>query len=147
MLMMIGVAITNPSEEIEGEKPIAFFTIYFDTAKAELKYKAYKTLHKAAQVIKSYPEAKIILEGHADSRPICTPKFPSNMELSMARSKAVLDYFVKRKNIPKERFKTFNYGETKPIATNETSEGQSLNRRVEIILLDLTEIKDNLIIH
>jgi chemotaxis protein MotB len=144
---MVGVAIASPSEEIEGEKPIAFFTVYFDTAKAELKYKAYKTLYKAAQIIKLYPKAKIILEGHADSRPICTPEFPSNMELSRARSKSVLDYFVKRKNIPKERFKIFNYGETKPIATNDTSEGQSLNRRVEIILLNLTEIKDNLIIY
>lgn len=77
----------------------------------------------------------VAIEGHTDNVPIRTNQYPSNWELSAARSMTVLKHMVNANDslIP-ERFSSTGYGEYKPIAENTTSEGRKTNRRVEILV-------------
>lgn len=94
-------------------------------------------LKKIAKFLKTYPNYKVTIEGHTDNIPIgplLKKKYKDNMELSLARAKVVRDYFVKVEGLPKRMFEVKGYGDTRPIASNATEEGRSLNRRVEIII-------------
>lgn len=76
----------------------------------------------------------IVIEGHTDSRPISTSRYPSNWELSTARATAVLR-FLAGVGIDPGRLSAMGYGDTHPVADNATAEGQAKNRRVEIVIL------------
>jgi chemotaxis protein MotB len=75
------------------------------------------------------------LEGHTDSIPIHTPRFRSNWELSAARSIAVMELLRERYNVPAGRMSVAGYAENAPADTNETAEGRSRNRRVDLVVL------------
>ena len=77
----------------------------------------------------------IQIEGHTDSRPISNGRYPSNWELSTSRATNVLRYFVDVEGFPANRISASGYGDTKPLASNDTAEGQSKNRRVELVVL------------
>ncbi|RUM28393.1 MAG: flagellar motor protein MotB [Aquifex sp.] len=76
----------------------------------------------------------INIEGHTDNRPIHTPKFPSNWELSIARAISVLQVFEKECGYPSDKLSIFGYADTRPIASNDTPEGRRKNRRVEFCI-------------
>jgi len=73
----------------------------------------------------------VIVSGHADSRPIMTPSFPSNWELSAARAAGVARLLVHSGQEP-ESIRVQSFGEYRPVADNETVEGRARNRRVEL---------------
>lgn len=79
---------------------------------------------------------QIVVEGHTDDRPISTMRFPSNWELSTARSASVVRHFLDQTGaLPAGRYMSVGKGEFHPVTTNETEEGRSQNRRVEIFFL------------
>ena len=78
----------------------------------------------------------IEVEGHTDNRPISTNRFPSNWDLSTARANEVIRYLVEEHGIQPERFTSVGYGEYRPIASNDTREGRSKNRRVVMMILN-----------
>ncbi len=78
-------------------------------------------------------EAEIAIEGHTDSLPISTLRFPSNWELSAARAARVLRYLAAR-GIDTGRMRAVGYADTRPVAGNDTPEGRAANRRVTIRL-------------
>ncbi len=108
--------------------------LLFDLAEDKLKPEARVTLNKVAHVIKKYPDRKVSVEGHTCNLPIHTARFPNNQVLSEERAKSVLGYFVEELKFSSGRFTTKGFGDTKPIAPNDTEEGRRKNRRVEIIL-------------
>ncbi len=108
-------------------------SVFFDTADARIKEEAYPILDQIGQLIKDLPN-EIRIEGHTDSRPINTPQFPSNWELSVMRATSVLRYMANA-GVRSERLCAAGYGPYKPIASNDTEVGMSKNRRVEIIIL------------
>jgi len=73
------------------------------------------------------------IEGHTDDLPIHTDRFPSNWELSTARATEVVHYFTDRRIKP-ERMIACGYGENHPVASNKTTAGKAMNRRVEIVI-------------
>ena len=83
------------------------------------------------------------LEGHTDSQPIHTDRFPSNWELSTARSIAMLKLLAKRCRVPEPRMAVAGYADTMPEDTNETAEGRRHNRRVDIVLLSQVAPKNS----
>lgn len=109
-------------------------SIFFDTADAQIKKEAYPILNMIGQVIKGLPN-NIRIEGHTDIRPISTPQFPSNWELSTMRATNVLRYLLSTTGIGPDRLSAAGYGPHRPIAHNDTEDGMSKNRRVEIIIL------------
>ena len=76
----------------------------------------------------------VAIEGHTDSRPISTSRYPSNWELSTARATSVLRYMLLQGFDP-ARISASGYADTRPMADNDTPEGQAANRRVEIVIV------------
>jgi len=75
------------------------------------------------------------IDGHTDKRPINTPQFPSNWELSAARSIAVAKYFVEQ-GIPAQHLVAAGFGDSRPIDAGDTPEALARNRRIEFKLTD-----------
>jgi chemotaxis protein MotB len=75
------------------------------------------------------------IEGHTDNLPINTRQYPSNWELSAARSTNVLKELVKGFDILPQRLSATAYGEFRPRAPNTTGDNRELNRRVNIVIL------------
>ena len=81
----------------------------------------------------------IIIEGHTDSDPINTTRFPSNWHLSAVRASAVCKIF-EESGIPGSRLKSVGYGQSRPLVKNVDIESKRTNRRVEIFLKPLEEV-------
>jgi chemotaxis protein MotB len=80
----------------------------------------------------------VMVEGHTDSRPITTNRFPSNWELSTARATSVLRYLVEARGFPNSRISAAGYADTHPVDMGDTPESLARNRRVEIVVLGTT---------
>ncbi len=105
-------------------------TILFDSGKYELKPAAADTIAKIGEMIRSYPGARVQVEGHTDS----VGDDPSNRILSEQRASSVVAALKGR--IPAEvKVTGTGYGETSPVATNDTEAGRAKNRRVEILII------------
>ena len=86
--------------------------------------------------ILAYPDHRVIVEGHTDNTPITSSsgkQYVDNMDLSFLRAKAVTRILVEN-GISPGRISIIGYGDTRPIASNETNEGRVKNRRVEVKL-------------
>jgi chemotaxis protein MotB len=77
---------------------------------------------------------QIRVEGHTDSVPIIGGLFPSNWELSTQRAVNVVKFLIAECGMDPAALSAAGYAESKSVATNETTEGRALNRRVNIIL-------------
>lgn len=102
--------------------------IKFDVNKATIKPESMGTINYVVKMMKDHPELKFSVEGHTDS----DGDDASNLKLSENRAKAVMDKLIEM-GIDKSRLSYKGYGESVPVATNETSEGKAQNRRVEFI--------------
>jgi len=108
---------------------------FFPSGGDEIAPAGMKSIEKIASVIRDLPNP-VRLEGHTDSVPIHNQRFPSNWELSAARSIAMLQVLTGQYGIPNNRFAVAGYAEPKPIDTNESEEGRTHNRRVDIVILN-----------
>jgi len=108
--------------------------LLFETEKAELKLKASQLLQILADIIKKEHNVKIEVRGHTDDMPISTYKYPSNWELSTARSVTVLRYFQEECGINPERLSAIGFAQYHPKVENDSPENRAKNRRVEIYL-------------
>nr|WP_295707446.1 OmpA family protein [uncultured Halomonas sp.] len=78
-------------------------------------------------------DGQISVEGHTDSVPISTARFPSNWELSSARAIAVVRH-LERQGFNISRMRAVGYADTQPMEPNATADGRAANRRVELLL-------------
>jgi outer membrane protein OmpA-like peptidoglycan-associated protein len=108
--------------------------VLFDFDQAEIKPEAEQTLDKVGSVISQFPEGKVLIEGHTDSKG--SPDV--NLGLSKRRAEAVKDWLVRKKDVTESIITTRGAGETKPITQNtnpdgsDNPQGRQQNRRVEI---------------
>ncbi|WP_374054641.1 flagellar motor protein MotS [Rossellomorea sp. FM04394] len=107
----------------------------FASGEATVLEEAYPFLNKVGDLISRIPNF-VKVEGHTDNRPINTYRFPSNWELSSARASSVIRYIIQTENLDPKRFIAVGYGDTRPIAPNDTRENLQKNRRVEVIITD-----------
>ncbi|VAV82666.1 OmpA domain protein [hydrothermal vent metagenome] len=105
-------------------------TILFDTGKSSIKEQSEGVLKDIIAILKDYSKAKFAIEGHTDS----VGSEASNMKLSDERAHSVMDYLVQN-GIDSSRLTAKGYGESNPIAPNNTRAGRANNRRVEINLI------------
>ena len=105
----------------------------FKPGQAGLQLSGRSVLDGVIAVVRKYPDYKIHIQGHTDDDPISTERFPTNWELSGARATAVLRYFFD-KGVEPEKMTATGYADTFPLASNDTDQGRSLNRRVEFVL-------------
>jgi chemotaxis protein MotB len=110
--------------------------LLFDSGRAVLKGAASGVLGEVADLVVSESRVPnpVRVEGNTDDRPISTAQFHSNWELSTARAAAVIQFLL-GKGLNAERASIAGYADQRPIASNATPSGRSLNRRVEIVVL------------
>jgi outer membrane protein OmpA-like peptidoglycan-associated protein len=107
---------------------IDIYGILFDVDRAELKAESRATLEEVANLLKSDPSLRLEVAGHTDN----TGAADHNMKLSVSRAAAVVNALVGTYGIDKSRLQPKGYGDTKPVAPNESDQGRSKNRRVEL---------------
>ncbi|HUU45408.1 MAG TPA: flagellar motor protein MotB [Acidobacteriota bacterium] len=106
----------------------------FEEARAELTPGARDVLRLVGEQLGNIPN-QLRVEGHTDARPIQTPRFPSNWELSTARATSVLRYLVDSAAVSPGRVSAVGFGEFRPVAPNTSPEQMALNRRVDLVIL------------
>lgn len=133
-----GAKVQRVGEGEDAKIDITFDSGFlFDFDKASLKEDTRVNLDKLADILQKYPDTNIIIAGHTDS----TGDANYNMELSKKRANAVADYLAS-KNVSRSRMTVNWYGETRPIASNDTKEGRAQNRRVEISISANEKLKE-----
>ena len=105
--------------------------IFFDFNQATLRPESKVELERVYTILTENPRMKVRIAGHTDN--IGSEEY--NQRLSEARAKAVYDYLISR-GISADRLSYIGYGESRPIDTNETSEGRQNNRRVELEIIE-----------
>ena len=115
---------------IEIGEVVRLNNIFFETGKSELKSESFPELDRVVKYMLDNPSMEIEMSGHTDN----VGADAANMALSNDRAIAVKTYILS-KGITENRIAAKGYGETKPVATNDTDEGRQLNRRVEFTVL------------
>lgn len=124
--IIVDIALLKLSK---GEK--INLTVFYDFDKDFLRLESKPELERLVAFLQKYPKVKVEIAGHTDA--IGTDQ--KNLGLSDRRSQSVVRYLVERGIDPK-RLVAKGYGESKPVATNETDEGRQLNRRTECVVLE-----------
>ncbi|MBV1860185.1 MAG: flagellar motor protein MotB [Nannocystaceae bacterium] len=79
-------------------------------------------------------EGRVTIEGHTDNTPVRGRAFHSNWELSTARATEVLEKLVELHGVDPVRLSAAGYGQYRPVATNRTTQGRALNRRIDVVV-------------
>jgi chemotaxis protein MotB len=107
---------------------------FYDSGSATPHANSMNTLNEIADALKDTPY-DIRVEGHTDNIPIHTTQFDSNWELSAARATRLARFFIEDKQFAPGRLSAAGYAEFHPLTENDSAEGRSQNRRVDIIVL------------
>ncbi|MFP3980417.1 MAG: OmpA family protein [Desulfobacterales bacterium] len=137
---LIGYRMEKQAEELETVRGMenvnynedtkeidATMNILFDFDKADIRPGEKSKLDELAQVFSKYPENIVIVEGHTDSKGSAA----YNRRLSELRASKVSEY-IRSQDIDISKLTAKGYGESQPVATNETAEGREQNRRVDL---------------
>lgn len=126
----------GPAFSLEGDDIILLERFQFDSGRASIKPQSHHLLDDLADLLEEHDEIlKISIEGHTDS----DGDDAFNMELSRQRAQAIVAGLVRR-GIDPARLVAEGFGETKPVAPNTDAAGKAANRRVEIHVLERTEL-------
>ncbi|BDX03039.1 hypothetical protein MACH16_17870 [Marinomonas pontica] len=122
-----GSAVDNYGCPNESTKLLSIeLNVLFDSGKSDIKPRFYTELKQLAKFLQDHPTSNVVIEGHTDSK----GSAELNRELSQRRATAIADVLVDSFRIKADRVKGIGYGETRPIADNDTETGRKLNRRV-----------------
>lgn len=123
--------IDIPLQPLEKNATVILRNIFFDVNKYDLQPESFVELDNLVSLLKENPALKISINGHTDN----TGTPADNMKLSNNRANEVVRYLVS-KGIMASRLSAKGWGETQPIATNNTEEGRAKNRRTEMKVLN-----------
>lgn len=115
----------------EGDKiKIRLLGLNFASGKSVIDPEYFGLLTKLQRAIRIFPDYHIMIEGHTDNKGDAR----RNKSLSLRRAKAVMSYLIANMGLPESQISAFGYGEDKPIASNETEQGRTQNRRIDVVL-------------
>ncbi len=119
--------------------------VLFDSGQAQVKPAGVKVLKQVSDILKTVTDKQIRIEGHTDNVPISSKlqdRFKTNWELSTARATTVVRYLIDQGSVDRQHLSAVGYVDTQPLSSNDSEEGRSSNRRIEIVLYpkDLKEI-------
>ncbi len=108
-------------------------SLLFLRGESKIRKAAIPVLENLAKTIRNKPFF-VSVEGHTDSTPIKSIKYPSNWELGGDRAGSIANYLISEGHMSPRRFRVVSHGSTSPLVKNSTKKNRSRNRRVEIIL-------------
>lgn len=139
-----GVEITSVTFQVGGkldasimakmlteQGKLALYGIQFDFNQATIKAESAQVLSQVAEMLKAQPDLKLSIQGHTDN----VGKAAYNLDLSKKRAESVRDYLVRNHGVDAARLSTEGFGDTRPVAKNDTEGGRAQNRRVELVRL------------
>ena len=100
----------------------------------EISDKAGATLSKIAKIITDYKDYEVLIEGNTDNVPISKPNIRNNWDLSTLRASSVVQSLQNNYSVDPKRLTAGGRGEYNPVASNDTPDGKTLNRRTPIII-------------
>jgi outer membrane protein OmpA-like peptidoglycan-associated protein len=103
----------------------------FDIGRSDIQDDHVALLEKVEEVIKMFPEAQLVVEGHTDA----SGDASSNETLSEKRAFAVMQYLRQSLLLPANKIQSMGYGADRPVASNQTADGRAKNRRIDIIVM------------
>jgi OmpA-OmpF porin, OOP family len=125
---MVEVKADEMAKALATEGKLDLYGILFDIDKTDLKPESKATLEEVTKLLRSDPALKLEVAGHTDN----TGSAEHNMKLSAGRAAAVVNALVTTYGIDKARLQANGYGDTKPVAANDTDQNRAKNRRVEL---------------
>ena len=120
-------------EDAYGVRMVFDSAAVFDSASAAMRRQSLEILTKVADVLKDTGR-NLIVEGHTDNKLIQSAQYPSNWELAAARASTVVRFLIKSKGVDPQRLAAISYADQRPVAANDTEEGRSKNRRIEVLI-------------
>jgi outer membrane protein OmpA-like peptidoglycan-associated protein len=126
---LITVTGESLADEIDKTGKVAVYGIYFDSDSADIKPESKDTLAEISKLLALRPELALYVDGHTDNEG--TEEY--NQTLSGERAQAVVDALVAQFGITADRVASRGFGESKPVAANDSVEGRAWNRRVELV--------------
>ena len=124
------------TEDADGVRVSIEATLLYPSGVADLSTKGKEALRRVSGTVKKHQSVRVIVEGHTDTDRIggqLVKRYPTNWELSAARSVNVIRYLSGR-GISESRFEGRAFSSTRPVAPNDSSEGKAKNRRIELLL-------------
>lgn len=122
-------------------------SLFFDSGKAEVRPEQVDKLIKISKIINQsiVSDNYIRVEGYTDSVPVNNQVYKSNWDLSVMRASNVAQILINKADIKPERVSAIGYGEYRPKADNSTENGKSINRRVDILIMNskFNEVENN----
>jgi outer membrane protein OmpA-like peptidoglycan-associated protein/HEPN domain-containing protein len=107
----------------------------FDSGASQIRPDNFDLLAKVEKAIDVFPRSELIIEGHTDSH----GGDDLNQTLSQSRAESVQQYMINAMRIPTYRLIATGYGETRPVASNETAAGRARNRRIDVVIKPNTD--------
>ena len=131
--------LSDEDIEINVEKGVVYVSIsdklLFDSGRYNITDRAKEVLGKVATVVKNKPNIEFMVEGHTDNNPISTSMFEDNWDLSVKRATSVVRVLQDEFGVEPARMTAAGRSYYIPVASNETAEGRSKNRRTRIVVL------------
>jgi OmpA-OmpF porin, OOP family len=125
------------------EEYCSVLDIEFDIKQNQVHAEDTQKMAALATYMKKYPKTTAVIEGHSDN--VGTSDY--NLKLSQQRADSVVKYLVNEQHIKASRLSAVGYGETRPIASNATSEGQQSNRRIDAVIACVDDIEGLKVAH
>jgi OmpA-OmpF porin, OOP family len=122
---------SEASVVLDGNRLIVrLLGLSFPSGKSVIQPEYFGLLAKVERALREYPNSKVYVEGHTDN--VGDERY--NERLSAQRAEAVQTYLVANNATARELLEAVGYGESRPVANNETSEGRSQNRRIDVVI-------------
>jgi OOP family OmpA-OmpF porin len=135
-------ALFSPEEGVVlssgGKLIVRLHGLTFAVGSADIRPEDYSLLTKVQRVLREFPDAPVVIEGHTDAQ----GNDALNQSLSQRRAIAVREYLLANMAISADRITAVGYGESRPVASNQTADGRAQNRRIDVVL----EISGNALI-
>ncbi|OMH38685.1 type IVB secretion system protein IcmH/DotU [Motiliproteus sp. MSK22-1] len=106
----------------------------FASGSDQITEKFLPLLHRISKALETETDKRVVVEGHSDSSPIHTVRFPSNWHLSLARAQSVMDMLLQNPKLPPQQYSAEGKGDADPLVDNDSAANRAKNRRVEVIL-------------
>jgi outer membrane protein OmpA-like peptidoglycan-associated protein len=119
----------------ENQLVIRLKAIKFPVGQSILMPGTYTLLSKVQRAIRTFGEPQVVVEGHTDN----TGSDEVNEYLSQQRAEAVMEYLIANKTLPFDKIMAVGYGSVRPLASNKTSEGRAINRRIDVVITPLVK--------
>ena len=126
---LITVSGESMADEMDKSGKVAVYGIYFDTDSADVQSESSETLTEIAKLMALRPGLLLFVDGHTDDEG--TQEY--NQALSQDRAQSVVDALIKQQGIEAGRLQARGFGESRPVSANDSEDGRSWNRRVELV--------------